>query len=466
MNLMIDMGKYYLGIDIGTSSVKLVAAAPDGDTYKARCAQPTLSAECWLGALKTALCDLGEKISLREISAISLSSQVGTYITDNGDVVPWVSSAGESELREIKSGISEDGFIKEIGMAHPDLISYPLPRLLYIKRNYKNVKSVIMPKEAVIQALTGRLCTDTFSQRGICNPTVNSYSEKLLNKFDIDVNLPPILYPTDMAGYVTKEAATIYGLPAGLPVCVGCNDFYAGLLGMGVYKENTVFELSGTSEHIGVITDELIMGKNISGRYFNGYATYGGTKASGVSCDFAIENFGIDGLNEAVEPCDQPIFLPYLKGERAPIYNEKAKGVFFGITDKTTKQDMAYAVLEGVVFSLYHISEQLPMSENAPIITGGGSTADRLMMKLKAELFNREIVHVKENDSSALGAAMLAMVGTGEFSSLEAAIASVVKRDITYAPKGDIREKLLKRYQIYKNLYVSLKGQFEAFSEI
>jgi len=460
------MKEYYLGIDIGTSSVKLLLSTKDGETLSAKSEYRTSGIAGWCNAVKRGLEKIKAAVPLSFVCAVSLSSQVGTYITDREDIIPWSSSAGEQELKEIKAECSEECFVEEIGMLHPELVSYPLTRLLYIKRNFPETKSVIMPKEAVIFELTGNSVTDTFSQRGICNPDKNEYSEKLLKRFNIDFKLPKILNPTDIAGYITQNASKDYGLPSGIPVYVGCNDFYAGLLGLGVLKENTVFELSGTSEHIGIISKERIDGKIISGRYFNAFATYGGTKASGTSCDFAIKNFGIDELDEGLTVAEQPIFLPYLKGERAPVYDENAKGVFFGITDKTTRSDMAYAVLEGVVFSLYHIAEELPVKNVSKIITGGGSSTDKLMAKIKAELFGCEILRAKDSNSSALGAAIIAMVGHKVFDSFEDAIVSLVKYVSVAKPDGTKREKLLKRFEIYKKLYFSLKNRFEEFSEL
>lgn len=455
-----------MGIDIGTSSVKVLAAEENGSTISAKARYAADGFEYMEKALKRALDDLLCKISPDKICAVALSSQVGTYITDTGQMIPWYSGVGKEELDEIKSAVEEEVFVEEIGMVHPQLISYPLPRLLYIKRNFDNVKAVCMPKERFIQLLTGELVTDTFSQRGICDPSKGEYSKMLLDKFDIGFELPKILSPTDMAGMITNDAARCYNLPEGIPVYVGCNDFFAGLLGMGVYDTDTAFELSGTSEHIGIITQERLEGDMISGGYFNGFATYGGTKASGVSCDFAIENFGIDELDEDVIPTNQPIFLPYLTGERAPIYNENARGVFFGISASTTKSDMAYAVLEGVVFSLYHIYEGLANDRVKFLICGGGSSGDMLMARIKAELFDTEVVHVAENDSSVLGAAIIAMTGAGKFHNLRDAVKSVIKYDKVVKPDGSIREKLLARYEIYKRIYLSLKDEFDEFSKL
>lgn len=460
------MKKQYLGIDLGTSAVKLLLVTQDGSCVRAKCPYESADIQGWCKALENAVAMLKKQNALSSLCGIALSSQVGTYLTDSTDILSWQSSAGSKELQEIQRAVTQQQWIQHIGMTHPQLSSYPLPRLLYIKRHFPQCKEVIMPKELLLRELTGNIVTDIFSWRGLCHPDRKAYAQALLDRFGVRISLPPLAQPTDYAGSITAFAADTYGLPQGTPVYVGCNDFYAGLLGMGVIQQSTVFELSGTSEHIGMLTPERVSGNLISGNFFNGYATYGGTKSSGVCCDFAIRNFDATDLKKDFLPTDQPIFLPYLNGERAPIYDENAKGVFFGITGKTTRQDMAYAILEGVVFSLYHISEGLPLGGSHCMITGGGSAANKLMAKLKAELFDAEILHTEENDSSALGAAIIAMVGSGAFDSLEEAARSVVRYTTAARPDGSLRGILLSRFAIYKSLYGSLKSQFEAFEEM
>ena len=252
----------------------------------------------------------------------------------------------------------------------------------------------------------------------------------------------------------------------GTPVYLGCNDFFAGLIGMGITKADKVFDLSGTSEHIGKISSNFEMGNFVSGRFFDGFIAYGGTKASGVSSTFAIDNFGLDGVSADLVLQNPPIFLPYLKGERAPIYDENAKGVFFGITDKTDKKLLSYSVLEGIVFSLYDIAQSLNIKSTDKMICGGGSANDMVMAKLKAELFGCEIVGVLNNETSALGAAMLAAVGAGEFENLDVAAERAVKYKTLTVPDGSLKDILLKRYAIYKSLYVNLKQDFVNFSNL
>ena len=457
-----DMKNYYLGIDLGTSAIKLLAVSPDGERLSVRRAYDTPTPEGWLTALKSALAELPSE----RIAAIALSSQVGTYLTDTGAVLNWNCSAGSEELAHLKATLSDEAWLEAIGMVHPELVSYPLPRLLYIASHFPEAKAVEMPKELLIRALTGNTVTDIFSWRGLCHPEKKAYADTLLTRFGISLKLPPVALPTDLAGTVTPEAANHYGLPQGIPVYVGCNDFFAGLLGMGIYDIGTAFALYGTSAHVGMITQAPQSGRIVSGPYFHGCATYGGTKASGASCDFAMQNFGIDGLTPETAFENPPIFLPYLAGERAPIYDENAKGVFFGITDKTSQQHMAYAVLEGVVFSLYHIYTSLNAQSPTRLITGGGSAVNPMMAKLKASLFDCEVFRVKENDASALGAALLAMTGSGIYASIEQAAQAAADYELAAIPDERLGNRLQARFSVYQSLYGDLKHTFEKFREL
>jgi len=237
------------------------------------------------------------------------------------------------------------------------------------------------------------------------------------------------------------------------------NDFFSGLVGMGVMNVGDSFEVSGTSEHIGYISENINDPPSVSGNYHVGYATYGGTKSSGLSCDFAIEKFSANEVDNIELSYSAPIFLPYLKGERAPIYDENARGVFFGIDGECNSEKLGYSVFEGVVFSLYDIARSIDMPSGGRLITGGGSTRNLLMARIKAELFNKEIVVCREPDSSALGAAFCAMVGTGSCNTL-GETAKFVEYETVATPSGEYREILTRRFSLYCSLYSALKTEF------
>lgn len=460
------MKKFYLGIDLGTSSAKAVARSKDGATFKAKRSYDEESPSGWIRATQALIADLKKDLP-GEIASFSFSSQVGTYIVDGKHVISWRSSVGREELSEIREKLTDTECISAIGMRHPDLVSYPLPRLLYIQRNYGPDAKVLMPKEILIHALTGETVSDVFSMRGIAHPEKMQYADSLTEKLGISLRLPALRRPTDRAGTVTAQAAQIFGLTVGTPVYLGCNDFFAGLLGMGIYTAGDAFDLSGTSEHIGYISEARNPDGFVSGHYFNGFCTYGGTKASGASCDFAIRNFGIDGIAPGeILSRKPPVFLPYLSGERAPIFDENARGAFFGIDEKTDKQSLAYAVLEGVVFSLYDIAESMHMPSPKRLICGGGSARDSLMNLLRATLLGCETVSVRDNDTSALGACMLAMIGEGVYADIPSAIRECVQYIPGATPDSRYREILKKRFEIYKDVYRNLKPTFKKYNTI
>ena len=458
--------KYYLGIDLGTSSVKGILRSADGETLKARCTYKENTPEEWCNSMRSLISELSDKVS-GNIAAVCFSSQVGTYIVNRKEVISWKSSAGREELDYIKSLIPQDEFVKEISMPHPDLISYPLPRLVYIQKRFSAECEVLMPKDLLINELTGEKVTDYFSMRGIADLERGRYADDLIKKLGIEIKLPELRSPESIAGYVTKEASQKYFLKAGTPVYLGCNDFFAGLLGMGVYSLGDAFDLSGTSEHIGYISEDINPGGFVSGKYFTGNCTYGGTKSSGVSCSFAIKNFGIKDIDiDSMLSSDPPIFLPYLCGERAPIFDENSRGVYFGINEHTDSKALAYSVLEGVVFSLYDIASSMNLPVFKRLICGGGSAKDALMNTLRATLFDCEVVSVCENDTSALGACMLGMVGEGVYENISDAVSSCVKYSVPIRPEGKYRDILKKRFEIYKDLYEDLKNTFVKFGEI
>lgn len=461
------MSGYFLGIDLGTSSVKVLAKSPNGKTVKAKSAYDSVSPKGWIDGLKRALKILFESLSPSEIEAVGLSSQVGTYVLGGEKVIGWQSAVGKEELDEIKRRYDDSYFIDKISMAHPDLISYPLPRLSFVKKNYPFVKKVVGPKEILTEYLTGGIYTDKFSQRGVYNFAEKRYATEILSDLGIEVDLPEVLEPTDLCGSVTGRASEESGLIKGTPVYVGCNDFFAGLLGMGVYKEGTAFELSGTSEHIGAVTDELCLNCAVSGNYFNKYVSYGGTKSSGKACAFAIENFSLKASELSPSVNKRPIFLPYLQGERAPIFDENARGVFFGISTETGREDMAYSAFEGIAFGLYDIYRTMEKEiKGDRIICGGGSTVNRLLNRIKAELFGKEIVLSSEADASALGAAMIAMTGAGVYSGFEDCISENVGYEYGCKPTGEYTDILRKRFALFQKLYNDNKNNFILFKEI
>lgn len=453
--------KNLLGIDLGTSSVKLLLRHTDGRIEKAREPYEAKNPEGWLNALARA----ASKLDLSVVDAVGLSSQVGTYLVNENIVLEWSAPVGLDELREIKAAFPQQVFIREITMPHPDIISYPLPRLRHILRTVPDVQSVCMPKELLVRFLTGQMVSDPYSWRGLANLETGEYSRFFLDWLGIreDV-LPPLRRPDECAGRVTGEAASQTGLKEGTLVYTGCNDFFAALAGTGICKENDLFDITGTSEHIGGIAQSMLPdAPPVSGRYFQQYVRYGVTGSSGASLDYAERLYSGAVNTDACRKKHPPLFLPYLNGERCPVCDPDAKGVFFGIGAGCTPEAMAYSVREGIAFNLKQIIDMLDI-HGGFIAVAGGAAEDEQLNQIKADVLGMKVVTLKEAEASALGAAMIAGVGSGAFSSLEEAATTCVEQDRCFLPGNT--EGYTARYEMYKQLYPALKNQFVKWKEI
>ena len=304
------MDKCVLGIDLGTSSVKIVKKYRNGRIEKMKNTYREVLPFGWWEAI----CELLEQIDWNEVLAIGLSSQVGTYLIDEKEVIGWNSNIGKKELDWWKTNYSKQTFVEEISMPHPEIISYPLPRLKYINEHYVNVKKISQPKEYIIEKLTGNRVTDLYSWRGLVNLQKGNYSKFFLKELGMEETmLPPIKQPNELAGYTKEFIFAQNVLPAGIPVYTGLNDYYAGLLGMGIGKVGQAFDVTGTSEHLGVLQSEIVENTTlVSGPYMEHAVHYGVTASSGPSITYGWRlqpDFLFD--MEKITEEKPPIFLPY-----------------------------------------------------------------------------------------------------------------------------------------------------------
>ena len=459
------MNKCVLGIDLGTSSVKIVKKYRDGHIEKLKGTyEKTLPNGWW-----EAILGVCSKVKWEEVEAIGLSSQVGTYLVNDKEVIGWNSNTGKEEVKWWKEHYSQETFVKEISMPHPEIISYPLPRLKYIREHYEEIQRVCQPKEYILEKLTGEWVTDPYSWRGLVNLSTGKYSTYFLQQLGLEEEkLPSVKNSDEIAGYTRQILWENNCIPAGIPVYTGLNDYYAGLLGMGMGTCGQMFDITGTSEHVGVLQKEIAMDTSlVSGPYIEQMVHYGVTASSGPSIRYGLrllekETFDWDEIRKE----KPPVFLPYVKGERAPVWNADARGVFFGIEEGCTKSGMAYAVMEGVVFSLYHIYETMGKPEIDCIRVSGGAANIELLNCLKADIFKVPIEIVAENDVSGLGACMMAALGLGWYEDLKQIASEWIRIDKRFLPRKNNQAWFEKRYEIYKEVYQRLESLFEKWKEL
>ncbi len=457
------MSEAWLGIDLGTSAVKALCVYADGRVVKSRWAYDSLTPEGWYDAAAKAV----KALDTSCVQAVSLSSQVGTYIVNGSHVLHWNGSEGRNELSALKAKYDAATFLREIGMPHPDIISYPIPRLMHIREKYGENAQVMQPKEYLGVRLTGELFTDVWSWRGLAHGGKGAYSSLFMEEAG-SPKLPLLKGCTDMLGKVTAQAAKETGLCAGTPVYTGLNDFFASLLGMGITEPGMLFDITGTSEHLGILLDEpALETPMVTGPCLRHFVHYGVTASSGASLKFGEGAFGKpDDVPQKETIRKAPVFLPYVNGERAPIFDSDARGMFFGIEADTTPEMMAYAVREGVVFSLYHIYTAMGMPKAEKMLVSGGASNDPVLNGLKSELFGMELLTPEETETSALGAAMTAAVGSGAFAGLQEAVWAFCRQKTAEKPRGELRSLLLERFSVYRELYPQVKDTMKKFQEV
>jgi xylulokinase len=458
--------KSALGIDIGTSSLKALVLGEEGVLFSERIAYEGSFPEAYFQAFLKALSQL-PPLYKKDIGSLSFSGQVGTYILEGKEVVPWSSPLGKEELSMLRKKLPDKLALSEIGMLQPSLVSYPLPRLLAFKKSCKSHTKVAFPKDYLLERLSGKSVSDVYSWRGLANPSTGRYSEKLLSLFGLSFDLPTLVQPTDVIGVLGPAVADKTGLSPFLPLVCGCNDFYAALLGMGIEDDSYYFEVGGTSEHLGYLSKKLIPDpRYISGPYFAHYATYGGTASSGLALSLADALEKTPLRMEEIVQKDPPIFLPYLQGERCPVNDPFAQGVYFGLHGAKSEELLAYSALEGVAFSLYQIRSLLPRIPAQGILSSGGRNDLTLFNRLKATLFGLPVIPLEEKEASALGAALLARNGLKEASPHFLEKPFIPKKSEAILPEKAYRSWLLERYTIYEQLYPRLRTLFKRKEEI
>ncbi|MHC4636701.1 MAG: xylulokinase [Planctomycetota bacterium] len=481
---------FILGIDVGTSAVKVLCIDKAGRTVETIKKLPTETDGgyySWLDTITDCFMELREMVDLQMVEAISLTCQVNTYILFNSKmsaqdlmVLSWTGAHGSEQLRDIKKKYDEAYFIKTISMPHPDLISYPLPRLQYLRQQFpqawSNTEKILQPKDYLYYKLTGIIASDPFTWRGLSNIQEQAFSKQVLKDNEIPADFLPDLYsPFSAPGCLTMQMAQALYINKPVPVYLGCNDFFAAVLGMGVIDPGQYFDIGGTSEHVGTITDRIeTKPKAISSPFFENFVTYGVTGCSGLSIDWAHKTFSsfyknpgniIRDNRDAQK--EMPIFLPYLKGERSPVFDSDARGVFFGLNEKHDPGSLIYSVKEGVAFSHYHIWKTLDLNraENKrPVRIGGLTSKDDQLNQLKADIFQLPFEVVQEEQIGALGTALIGAVGNGWFRDIREAIDAFVEIDRRIEPEPDKNNYLQKRYEIYQDLYPALKDIFKKFN--
>lgn len=502
------MEQLLLGIDIGTSSCKVaaftlegkVAASATGD-YPVYYPQPgwvEQNPEEWWSAVCGAVQAVFQQgVSPSSIAAVGIDGQSWSCIPmgSDGNVLYntpiWMDTRSDSICQRVKAEIGEDAIFRVSG--NPFQPSYTTPKILWFLENlpeiYEKTRYFLQSNSYVAFQLTGVFSQDLCQTYGlhVANVATGEYDLDLCRAMGIDAaKLPPVFPCHEVIGHVTATAAAMTGLQEGTPVVAGGLDAACGTLGAGVYLEGQTQEQGGQAGGMSICESHpygdpaLILSNHVVPGM---WLLQGGTVGGGASLNWFAKEFGgveefqaretgenkfalIDKL-AAKTPAgaDGMVFLPYLFGERSPIWDPNAKGVFYGLTFDKTRGHFFRAVMEGASFALRH---NLECAEHAGAPVGemyamGGAANSALWTQIKADVTGK-VIHVPASDTATtLGAAILAGVGVGAYRSFGEAVSRTIHVKKTYRPNDGNADIYNRNYTLYRELYEKLKDTMASY---
>lgn len=468
-----------IGIDVGTTSVKAALFSERGTalrhfsetyaTHRPLQGHVEQNPDDWMRLVLRALAELSDGVTVK---AIGLCSQVNTHVfVDNqGQVlrpaITWQDTRCASDAAELDAKITFEDKIAWWGAPLPIDASHCLSRMAYVARTQGDVwartHQVLAPKDYCLLKLTGHAVADPMTNFGILDQKLNMIEPLLALLPGAKARIPDIQSFTLIAGTIRG------GLPcAGVPIVTGAMDAWSGLLGAGVSQNGQGLYLSGTSEILGVVsktripTPGVIAFAECEGITLHAGPTQsGGASAQWVARLLSIPVSELDILAAQANLAHVPLFLPHLEGERAPLWDSEAKGSFTGLRSATSAAELAQSVLEGVAYSARLVFDSLETSagQKANVIhhSGGGAASD-LWCQIRADILKQHLKRTAMRDAGVLGAALMAGVGSGLFSSLTAATEEFILFDRVFEPNPTAATRHDERYGAFKLAYEQLK---------
>jgi xylulokinase len=327
----------------------------------------------------------------------------------------------------------------------------------------------------VVAALVGEVVTDTISPIGLVGQD-GRYIEEVAALVDGAARLLPPLRRFDaLAGTTRADGAA--GLPAGVPVAVGTMDAFGDVYGSGLVRPGRAMEVAGTSEIVGVASDRAVPTPGvISFAPVEGIHIHAGpTQAGGDALQWAARALrvtpqGVIDAAAAARAHPQPVvFLPYLAGERAPLWDPTARGTFLGLGIGTGARDMALAVLEGVAFSARHLLEACEHAAGIPVTSlrlSGGGARSATWNAIKASAHGRAIEVMATLDTAVLGAALMGMVAAGLETDMPSASERYAVVGSVVEPDPEASARLDELYTVYREAYPALRELFGTLGEL
>jgi xylulokinase len=471
-----------IGIDVGTTATKAVLIDARGNrladfsrphpTHRPQPDYAEQNPHDWLDGMLNALMTFRDRHDLGGLRGIGICSQVNTHVFADANGTPlmpaitWQDGRSAPDGAALETKVTPERKTAWLGAPIPIDASHALSRMAHVARVhpeiYAQTRHVLLPKDWIVMQLTGAVGSDPIAAVGLTN--AKGYVDELLDLVPRARELLPPLHPFHhLAGRVRD------GLPcAGTPVVIGAMDAWGGMFGVGVVRDGDAMYQSGTSEIPGIVsstihpTPGVILFPPYEGIVMHAAPTQsGGAAFSWISGVLGRSPSELSALVAATQLSDAvPLFLPHLQGERAPIWDAGSRGAFARIDARAGTAEMARGVVEGVALSVRWAFDALQKSAGVTLslanIGGGGARSDA-WCQIRADALGFALRRTAVPDSAAIGAAILAGLGSGVMSSLQQAVDELVQFDRTFEPNGAHRGYYDDRFGKYRLLYEQLK---------
>lgn len=485
--------KYYIGVDLGTSAVKLLLMNAKGAIekivsreYPLYFPQPGWSQqnpEDWWNATVEGIRELISGIDGNLVAGISFGGQMhGLVILDEADqvirpAILWNDGRTAAQTDYLNQVVGKETLARNT--ANIAFAGFTAPKLLWVREqepeNFARIAKIMLPKDYLAYRMTGVFCTDYSDASGMLLLDVKKrcWSEEMLKTCGVRKEQMPRLYESyEKVGTLKPEVAGLLGLSRDCLVAAGAGDNAAAAVGTGTVGEGKCNLSLGTSGTIFISSDDFRMDSHNALHAFahaDGHYHLMGCMLSAASCnkwwmeeiiqteDYAKEQEKIGTLGE-----NHVYFLPYLMGERSPHNDPNARGTFIGITMDTTRAQMTQAVLEGVAFAIrdsFEVARSLGISIDRTMICGGGAKSP-LWKKIMANVLNIQVDVPQIEEGPAMGAAMLAAVADGTFASVKEAADCVVRVKETISPDPALAAAYDRQYRKFAQIYPAVRELF------
>ena len=488
--------RLYIGVDLGTSAVKLLLVDEEGVILNSVSKEYPLSfphpgwseqePKDWWNACVEGIRELLADVDAGKVAGIGCGGQMHGLVTlDAQDevirpAILWNDGRTADEVVYLNETIGRDrisAYTANIAFA-----GFTAPKILWMEKNepdnFAHIAKIMLPKDYINYRLTGVHACDYSDASGMLLLDVEHkrWSDEMLAICHVKKEQLPGLYESyEVIGTVKPDIARELGLPEGVRVIAGAGDNAAAAVGTGTVGDGDCNISLGTSGTIFISSDAFGVDSFNALHSFahaNGKYHLMGCMLSAASCnkwlcdeilrtkDYAAEQAGI---TDEKLGSGNVFFLPYLMGERSPINDTDARGTFTGLTMDTTREDLVLSVLEGVSFAIrdsFEVAKALGIRIEKSKLCGGGAKSP-LWRKIMANVLNIPLEIPQAEEGPGYGGAMLAMVGCGAYENVKACADALVKTARVIAPDAEIAARYEEKYRKFRKIYPAMKALFK-----